>query len=74
MSPERHFELCSDLRRTMVAYQTELNEFNMAVTIGVTDALPAIRYAVHERLDIWLDAVVSSYAVCRAEAEGSSFK
>jgi len=71
MSPERHFELCSDLRRTMVAYQTELNEFNMAATAGFISRLPVIRDAVHERLDIWLDAVVSSYAICRAEAEKS---
>jgi len=69
MTPEIHFKLSSDLRRTMAAYQTELNEFNVAVTAGLVANLPAIRDAVHERLDMWLDAVVSSYAVCRAEGE-----
>ena len=69
MTPERHFELTGDMRRTMAAYQIELGEFNAAVTAGLMGPLPAIRYAVHERLDMWLDAIVAGYSVCRADAE-----
>jgi len=68
LTPERQFELTSDLRRTMAAYQVELNEFHAAITGGFDGQLTDIRYAVHERLDMWLDAIVSSYAVCRADA------